>query len=147
MKTSNLGISAMAEAFVVAITCQAGFAFAADVHVGVNIGVPPPIVLEAPPRLVPIPGAPAVSYAPDVQVNVFSYGGRYYALNDGGWYSGAPGHGGWVVVPRGRVPGPVLAVPAYYRRTSPGHWERYRHHDRHHRKPHEGHGKGHRKHH
>lgn len=121
-------------------------ASAADVHVGINLGIPaPPIVVAAPPRLVVVPGAPTVQYAPDLQLNYFSYGGQYYAYNDGGWFTahdvGAP----WVYLPRPRVPRALLAVPAGYYRVPPGHhhrdWDRGRHDDRHDRGRHRGHGR------
>ncbi len=122
---------------------------AADVHVGVHIGVPPPpaIVFEAPPRLVVVPGYPHVHYAPDVSVNFFSYGGRYYTYDNDGWFV-AHDHGGpWRYVDRRHVPGPLLRVPSRYYHVPPrlvggGHWDRGRGdwgRDRGHR----GHGRGH----
>ena len=118
-------------------------AIAADVKIGVNIGVPapvvvapgpavvvappgppvvvapPPLVFAAPPALVVVPGSP-VYYVPSANFNVFVFGGRYYSLHDGAWFM-APNHAGpWGVVPAGRVPQPVLAVPHAYYKVPPG---------------------------
>lgn len=118
------------------------------IGVGVNIGVPapPPVIVTAPPpavvvtppvvvappivvtppvvatppQLVVVPGSP-VSYAPGVEMNLFSYGGRYYSFHHGGWFV-APKHGGpWAAVAPKRVPQPVLAVPVAYYKVPPGH--------------------------
>jgi hypothetical protein len=119
-------------------------AIAADVRIGVNIGVPapvvvapapavvvappgppvvvapPPLVFAAPPALVVVPGSP-VSYVPSANFNVFVFGGRYYSLHDGAWFM-APNHSGpWAMVPAERVPHSVLAVPPAYYKIPPGH--------------------------
>jgi hypothetical protein len=119
-------------------------AIAADVRIGVNIGVPapvvvapapavvvappgppvvvtpPPLVFAAPPALVVVPGSP-VHYVPSVNFNVFVFGGRYYSSHDGAWFM-APNHSGpWARIPAERVPHPVLAVPHAYYKVPPGH--------------------------
>jgi hypothetical protein len=108
----------------------AGAAFAAPsfAEVDVHIGIPAPqIVIESPPRLVVVPGAP-VQYAPDVSYNYFSYGGRYYTIRDDRWYV-APGYGGpWTYVERTRVPGPLLGVPVRYYREPRYYHEHHRGH-------------------
>jgi hypothetical protein len=131
---------------------------AADVHVGVNIGIPapPPIVFEAPPRLVVVPGVPTVHYAPDVSVNFFAYGGRYYTYDDGAWFVSDYDRGPWSYVERRYVPGPVLHVPTRYYRVPPrlvggGHWhDGHRHNESRgyhsHRSKWRGDGHGHGKH-
>jgi hypothetical protein len=108
----------------------AGSASAADVHVGVHIGVPapPPIVFEAPPRLVVVPSAPRVYYAPDATVNFFSYGGRYYTNDDGYWFVARDYGGPWSYVERRHVPHDILVVPHRYYHVPPrlvggGHWD------------------------
>lgn len=103
---------------------------AADVHVGVHIGIPAPPVISfpAPPRLVVVPGVPSVYYAPDVDVNFFTYGDRYYTYYDGGWFWAYDTHGPWTYVERRYVPAPVLRVPTRYYHVAPrivggdGHW-------------------------
>jgi hypothetical protein len=126
-----------------------GAANAADVHVGIHLGVPapPPVVFEAPPRLVVVPGAPHVHYAPDVSVNFFSYGGRYYTYDDGNWFVASDYGGPWGYVERRYVPQEILVVPHRYYRVPPrlvggGHWDRGRGHGHYKYSKHDnGHGK------
>lgn len=113
----------------------------ADVHVGVHIDVPPPpvVTFAAPPRLVVVPGVPHVHYAPDVSVNFFSYGGRYYTYDDGSWFVARGTDGPWGYVEQRYVPAPLLRVPSRYYHVPPrlvggGHWDDrhyYRGDDRH----------------
>lgn len=121
----------------------------ADVHVGINVGVPPPPVLAipAPPRLVVVPGAPVIQYAPDLGYDYYSYGGRYYTVQNDNWFVASDYGGPWAYVPRERVPRPFFGVPVRYRK---GHWRdddrgrarRHRRHD----SDHDHRGRGHRKH-
>ena len=132
-------------------------AFAADVHIGVNI-VPPAIAFDAPPRLVVVPGVPHVHYAPDVSVNYFTYDDAYYTYDDGNWFVAHTDRGPWSYVERRYVPAPVLRVPNRYYRAPPrlvggGHWKGHGHRsykhesswhgDNHGRGKKHGHGKGH----
>jgi hypothetical protein len=92
------------------------------VHVGINIGVPPPVYhFEAPPRLVVVPGVPDVRYAPNVGVTFFAYGDRYYTYHDGGWFVAGDTYGPWSYVEPRYVPAPVLRVPQRYYRVAPRH--------------------------
>lgn len=132
---------------------------AADVHVGINIGLPPPpaFVLPAPPRLAIVPTTPAVRYAPDLQFNFFGYGGRYYTFHEGAWFVAASYGAPWVYMPMPEVPRAVRVVPARYYRVPPGHCRGpgHRHargydhdyddddHHGHGRGHHRGHGHGH----
>jgi hypothetical protein len=83
-----------------------------DVHVA--IPAPPSIVIEAPPRVVVVPGLPTVQYAPDVSYNYFVYGGRYYTYHNDAWFVSSSYGGPWTYVDHVRVPRPVLGVPARY---------------------------------
>jgi hypothetical protein len=116
-------------AAILMATALVGRAGATDVHVGINIGVPvpppPAIVVPAPPRLVVVPGAPQVSYAPDLSVNFFMYGGSYYTFHDGSWFIASAYNGPWTYVERVHVPAPVLVVPYRYYRVPPGHAKRF----------------------
>jgi hypothetical protein len=101
----------------------AASALAAQVNVGVNIGVPappPPIILAAPPRVVVVPNSP-VSYAPSVDFNLFVYGGRYYTFHDGAWFYASRHSGPWTFIATERVPRPVIGVPVTYDKIPPGH--------------------------
>ena len=99
---------------------------AADVHVGINIGVPPPpqVVIEAPPPLVVVPRSP-VYYAPELPYNYFYYGGLYYTFHEGAWFSAVSFRGPWGFVAVNRVPRPLLAVPVQYYKVPPGHWKKH----------------------
>lgn len=57
-------------------------ASAADVRFGVNIGVPPPVVVAPAPPVYVEPSAPA-----------YFYGDSYYTYYNGAWFAG-PHHGG-----------------------------------------------------
>lgn len=133
---------------------------AADVHVGVHIGIPAPVYhFDAPPALVVVPGVPHVRYAPNVDVNFFAYGDRYYTYHDGGWFVATDEYGPWSYVEPRYVPAPVLRVPVRYYHVAPRrhHYEKARygrsHHGNGHGKHddhgggHKGGGKGHHKHH
>jgi hypothetical protein len=95
----------------------------ADAAVSINFG----FTLPAPPVLVPVPGAPVVTYAPDVRGNFFQYGGQYYVFSNGGWYVGPAYNGPWQVVAREYVPRPILTVPVRYYPAPPVAWKHYRH--------------------
>jgi hypothetical protein len=95
---------------------------AAQVNVGVNIGIPapPPIVLPAPPPVVVVPNSP-VAYVPSVNYNLFVYGGSYYTFHDGAWFHARRHSGPWAFMPTERVPRPVIGVPVTYYKVPPGH--------------------------
>ena len=127
---------------------------AADVHVGINIGVPPPpppVVIEAAPPLVVVPGSP-VYYAPQLPYNYFYYGGQYWRFHEGAWFAAASFAGPWGFVSVHHVPPPLLAVPVRYYKVHPEHWKKHgpppwAGHGRGHEHEHEhGHGEGHHKH-
>jgi len=123
-----------AAAFAAALVASP--AGAADVHVGINVGVPAPpaIVVPAPPRLVVVPTTPTVQYAPDLSANFFFYGGSYYTFNDGSWFIASAYNGPWAYVEPVRVPRPILAVPSRYYHVPPGHVRHaYGYHGHHHR--------------
>lgn len=132
---------------------------AADVHVGIHIGVPPPVYrFDAPPALVVVPGVPGVRYAPNVGVSFFAYGDRYYTYHDDAWFIARDEYGPWSYVERRAVPAPVLSVPTRYYHAMPrhrgGHYGKSRYHhggrsgwkhdDRHRRHDDRGHGGKHR---
>ena len=95
---------------VVALGGALSPAAAADVRIGVNIGVPAPVVVAPLPPVVVAPGVP-----------VYFYGSSYYTYYNRAWFVG-PGYGGpWAFVPVARVPRPIIAVPNAYLRVPPGH--------------------------
>jgi hypothetical protein len=111
-------------------------ALAADVNIGVNIGVPPPpvvvapapavviappsITFAAPPPLVVVPSTPTVEYVPTGAYNVFAYGGRYYSFYNGYWFQAGHYNGPWAHIKTEKVPAPVIGVPVAYYRAPPG---------------------------
>ena len=99
----------------------AGAVSNAGTTVNVNIGPPPPIVVAAPPSLVVVPGVPVVSYVPSVQVDVFVYQNQWYYSHGGHWWVGRSYRGPWVLVPAGRLPQSIVAVPVRYYKIPPGH--------------------------
>jgi hypothetical protein len=90
---------------------------AVTVNLGINLGVPPPLVI--------VPGT-AVAYAPGVAANYFFYAGQYYVFNGGVWYMAPRFNGPWVALAPAYVPRPVLAVPVQYYRRVPEGWKHWR---------------------
>ena len=84
-------------------------ASADGVRIGVNIGIPAPVVVAPPPAVVV---APPVVIAPGTPV--YFYSGSYYTFYNGAWLM-AGGHEG----PWGRFAGPP---PWARHRPGPGHW-------------------------
>ena len=116
-------------------------ALAADVNIGVNIGVPPPPVVVAPapavvitppsisfvapPPLVVVPSTPTVQYIPTGAYNVFVYGGRYYSFHNGYWFQAGHYNGPWAQIRTEKVPAPVIGVPVTYYRVPPEHAKKH----------------------
>ena len=77
----------------------------AQVHVNVNIGAPPPVIVQAAPTMLFLPG-PAMYVAVGVPYDIFFVDGRYYYFHGDDWFW-APGYGGpWVhIVHRSLPPG------------------------------------------
>ena len=104
-------------AFALAVVAlYAGIAAAGDVNV--NIGWPPPLIIEKP-RVVMVPET-QVYRAPNLEFNVFMFGGKYYSLHNDRWFmtvrAGAP----WTPVVVERIPVEVRAVPVKYYKIPPG---------------------------
>ena len=80
------------------------------------------------PRFVVVPGT-RVYYIEDSDMDVYRYGGWYYAFDDGRWYRATSYRGPWIYV-RGRsVPRPIYTVPTDYRRHWRGDYRYWRHRD------------------
>jgi hypothetical protein len=102
----------------------------------------PPLVLPAPPSVVVIPDT-YVYFVPDVQEDIFFYGGYWFRPYGRRWYRATSYNGPWVFISPRRVPYTVLHVPpnfrAYqYRRIPYGDlhrnwrtWEREKYWERH----------------
>jgi hypothetical protein len=112
-----------------------------------NAGLPapplPPLVIPAPPPVFLIPGTYAY-FAPDVDAELFFYGGFWYRPHEGRWYRATRYSGPWGFVALKRVPRVLINLPPGYRNVPPGQqrishiqlrknwktWERYKHWDK-----------------
>jgi hypothetical protein len=65
---------------------------AAEVHVNVNIGAPPPIIVRSAPTMVYL-AEPAAYVAVGIPYDLYFVGGRYYYFRGDNWYW-APGYSG-----------------------------------------------------
>jgi len=83
-------------------------------QVSVHVSLPP-LVISAPPVVAVIPGT-YVYFAPDVQAEIFFYGGYWYRPYEGGWYRATSYNGPWGYV--NQVPGPLYHLPPNYRSMS-----------------------------
>jgi hypothetical protein len=127
---------------MIATGLSAAAARAADVHIGINVGAPPPLVVvapapavvvappiltvAAPPPLVVVPGT-LVSYVPSASFNLFVFGGRYYSFHEGHWFHAASHRGPWIAIGAEAVPRAVLGVPVTYYKVPPGHFKKEKH--------------------
>jgi hypothetical protein len=69
----------------------------AEVNININVGVPPPIIMEAPPAMIYL-GMPGIYVMVGVPYDIFFISARYYYFHGGNWFW-APGYGGpWVHV-------------------------------------------------
>jgi len=89
---------------------------AVDVGVRVHIPLPPLIVFPAPPEVVVIPET-YVYAVPDIDADIFFYGGWWWRPWEGRWYRSRHHDRGWAHYPR---------VPAFYKRVPPGWRNSYR---------------------
>jgi hypothetical protein len=92
-----------------------------------NAGLPappapplPPLVIPAPPPVFLVPGTYAY-FAPDVNAELFFYGGFWYRPYGGRWYRSSHYGGPWGFVVPNRVPHVLINLPPGYRNVPPGH--------------------------
>lgn len=86
------------------------------VDVGVSIPLPPGIEFSAPPEMVVIPET-YVYAVPDVDVDIFFYGGWWWRPWDGRWYRSQSYNSGWTH---------YQSVPSFYREVPSGWRDDYR---------------------
>jgi hypothetical protein len=90
---------------------------------GVIMGPVVPVVVAAAPRMIFVSEF-GVSFAPDLDVELYEVGGVWYSFNSGGWYRGRGYDGPWVVVDRGHLPGHLVKIkPGQVRRYYKEHGE------------------------
>ncbi len=106
----------MRKLIILAIASLLFFGFSgqsmAGIHIGVDIPLPPPFVFSAPPELVVIPGT-YVYYCPDVDFDIFFYGGYWYRSFEGRWYRAVGYEGPWAYFER--PPSVFFSLPPNYR--------------------------------
>jgi len=68
-----------------------------QVHVNVNIGAPPPVIVQAAPTMVFL-AEPGVYAAVGVPYDIFFFSGRYYYVRGNDWFWGAGYGGPWTYV-------------------------------------------------
>ena len=95
-------------------------AVAGDVNI--NVGWPPPVIVEKP-RVILVPET-KVYRAPNVEFNVFMYGGKYYSLHNDRWFVALKVGAPWTHVLVDHVPVEVRAVPVKYYKVPPGHMKK-----------------------
>ncbi len=110
MRRLLLGTMLLALAFVFPMKATAG------VDVGVSISLPPLVVFSGPPEVVVLPET-NVYVVPDLDVDVFFYGGWWWRPWEGRWYRSRSYDSGW-----GRYGG----VPSFYRGIPSGWRNDYR---------------------
>ncbi len=84
----------------------------------VRVTVPLPVPPQVAPQWAPVPGAPGISYAPNLPSDLFRYGGNYYYQYQGSWYQGRAVNGPWA--PCQQIPQPFYQVQAPYFNSPPG---------------------------
>lgn len=111
---------------VLSAACLMGAASArAEVRTSVDINVhlgdapPLPVIFEAPPRVVVVPGSTVYYVGRDCDYDVFRYGRHWYVFNDGYWYRSGSYRGPFVAVYPRYVPRAVVNVPPRYWRRHP----------------------------
>ena len=86
--------------------------------VNVSIALPPPIVFAAPPALIVLPET-YIYVVPDVDADIFFYGGWWWRPWEGHWYRSRYYNSGW---------GYYRSVPSFYAETPSGWRNDYREH-------------------
>jgi hypothetical protein len=105
---------------VILLGLSTGLAPAGDLHIGVNIAVPPPPpVVLAPPPLVIVPGT-LVHQVPSAAFNFFVYRGRYYSFHNDAWFVATGPRAPWTIVAVESVPVAVRGVPVKHYKIPPG---------------------------
>lgn len=103
---------------LLALTLTVPMPARAEVFVDINIGMPPVIEFAAPPELIVLPGT-YVYVAPDVDEDIFFYGGWWWRPWEGHWYRSRHYDSGWVT---------YRSVPSFYRGIHSGWRDDYRAH-------------------
>lgn len=103
---------------LLALTLAVPIPIQAELSVGVSISLPPPVVFEAPPELIVLPGT-YVYVAPDIDDDIYFYSGWWWRPWRGHWYRSRHYDSGW---------GYYRNVPSFYGGIHPGWRHDYREH-------------------
>ncbi|HET8759850.1 MAG TPA: hypothetical protein VFN94_02200 [Nitrospiria bacterium] len=76
---------------------------------GAVVMAPPPVVIAARPRMVFVTEF-GVSFAPELDFDVYEVGGVWYSFRSDVWYHADAYDGPWVVVKRGHLPKGLVKV-------------------------------------
>ncbi len=88
----------------------------AQVQVRINVPLPPPIIFPAPPHVVVIPETDVYA-VPDVDADIYFYGGWWWRPWEGRWYRSHYYDRGW---------GYYKGTPSFHRQVPPGWRNDYR---------------------
>jgi hypothetical protein len=91
----------------------------AQVSLQINIGTPPPVVFNAPPEMIVLPGT-YVYVVPDMEDDIFFYDGYWYRPWKEHWYRSSYYDRDWILYKR---------TPLFYSHVPPGWRQHYRDHD------------------
>ncbi|MEW6585124.1 MAG: hypothetical protein AB1442_05870, partial [Nitrospirota bacterium] len=109
MKKLFLSTILLVLAAIVPVPARAG------VDISIGIGLPPPVVFAAPPEVIVLPDTPDVYVVPDVEIDLFFWGGWWWRFWDGRWYRSHYYDRSWVYYSR---------VPVFYYDVDP-RWRIY----------------------
>ncbi|MBN1473470.1 MAG: hypothetical protein JW914_02540 [Syntrophaceae bacterium] len=112
----KLFFGAVLLALVIACPISPVIAAGGRMDVGVSVPLPPPIVFVAPPAMVVIPET-YVYIVPDVDVDIFFYGGWWWRPWGGRWYRSQRYDSGW---------GHYQGTPSFYGHVPSGWRNDYR---------------------
>jgi hypothetical protein len=104
---------------------------AADVGLSIRIGDRyrgDQLRFQNQPRFTTVPGT-RVYYVRDSNMDVYRYGGWYYANESGRWYRASSYRGPWTYVRSRAVPRQIFYVPTNYRRNWHGDYGYWRNRD------------------
>ena len=114
MKRLLLGTFLLALEIVVPMPARA------EVNISIGIPLPPPIVFAAPPEVIVMPDTDYVYVVPDVDADMFFWGGWWWRPWEGRWYRSHYYNRGWAYYNN---------VPSFYFDVDPGWRGYYRDHN------------------
>jgi len=102
-------------ATILLLACFVPLQARAEVNVSIGISLPPPIIFGAPPAVIVLPDTIGVYVVPDIEGDLFFWGGWWWRPWGGGWYRSYYYDRGWDY---------YGGVPVFYYDVDPG-WRMY----------------------